>query len=84
MSKNSTQLVSASGYDVNNIIFSEPVKSTIDGKPPINFQRVMISTLNPDGTSGELVIPTELLFSFGPSVNMNKDTGKANGYVMPL
>lgn len=81
----STQLVSASGYDVNNIIFSEPIVGTIpDSKPSISFSRIMISTKNKDGTEGELILPTTELFTFGVGENLNQETGKVNGYVLPL
>ena len=81
----STQLVSASGYNVNNIIFSEPIVGTIpDSKPSISFSRIMISTKNKDGTEGELILPTTELFTFGVGENLNQETGKVNGYVLPL
>jgi Protein of unknown function (DUF2738) len=82
---NSTQLVSATGYDVKNMIFSEPLGGTIpDSKPAINFSRIMISTKNKDGTEGELILPTTELFTFGVGENLNQETGKVNGYVLPL
>lgn len=85
MSIESTQLVSAQSYDVNNMLFSEPSVSTIpDSKPAISFQRVMINTKNSDGSNGELILPTEEVFTFGVSENLNQETGKVNGYVLPL
>jgi len=85
MSVDSTQLVSAQSYDVNNMIFSEPSVSTIpDSKPAISFQRVMINTKNSDGSTGELILPTEEVFTFGVGENLNQETGKVNGYVLPL
>ena len=81
----STQLVSANGYDVNNMIFSEPLVGTIpDSKPSISFSRIMISNKNKDGTEGELIVPTSELFTFGVGENLNQETGKVNGYVLPL
>jgi hypothetical protein len=80
-----TQLISATNYDVSNIEFSTPqVGSVPGGGPAISFSRINISTRNPDGTSGELVMSTERLFSFGVSENTNPDTGKVNGWTMPL
>jgi hypothetical protein len=80
-----TQLTTASGYDINRMIFSEPQHGNIpDTTPPINFKRILISTRNEDGTIGDLIIPTQELFSFGVSENVNPESGKVNGYVMPL
>ena len=82
-----TQLtIGSKKYDTNKMIFSEPVKSSIpDSKPPISFQRINILTENQDGSVGELVFSTEEnLFSFGLSENINKDTGKINGYSMAI
>ena len=80
-----TQLTTADGYDTKNLIFSDAQAGTIPNSvPQINYKRINISTRNPDGTTGELILPTEQLFSFGVSENTNPDTGKVNGYVMPL
>ena len=80
-----TQLTPACGYDTERMIFSEPIIGTIpDSKPAISFKRITISTRNEDGSIGELIIPTERIFSFGVSENISQDTGKINGYVMPL
>jgi hypothetical protein len=84
MSEN-TQLTLASGYDINNIIFSDVQHESIPKSvPQINYKRIMIRTKNSDGTIGDLILPTEKLFSFGVSENTNQETGKVNGYVMPL
>jgi len=67
------------------MIFSEPASGSIPGGgPSISFQRINISTQNPDGSLGELVIPTGRLFSFGVSENTSPDTGKVNGWTLPL
>ena len=80
-----TQLTAATGYDVSRMRFSQPVVGTIPNSvPPIVYKRINISTQNSDGTIGELVIPTEQIFSFGVGENTNPDSGKVNGYVMPL
>ena len=56
MSEN-TQLTTASGYKTKNMIFSEAQSGTIPGSlPQINYKRINISTRNPDGTVGELLI----------------------------
>jgi hypothetical protein len=80
-----TQLTSASGYDIKNMIFSDAQSGSIPNSvPAINYKRITISTRNEDGTVGELIIPTSKLFSFGVSENTNQETGKVNGYVIPI
>jgi hypothetical protein len=67
------------------MIFSEPQAGTVPNTtPPINYQRIAISTLNSDGTTGDLIMPTETVFSFGVSENINPETKKVNGHVLPL
>lgn len=78
-----TQLTSASGYDTTNMLFSDPIQGSIPNSP-ISFKRITITTKNSDGSIGELIIPTERLFSFGVCENKSMDTGAINGYVMPL
>lgn len=86
MSNNeSTQITPIQGYDVNRIVFSEPISGSIpDSKPKIEFKRINISTQNEDGSRGELILPTTRLFSFGVSENMSQETGKVNGWTFPL
>lgn len=85
MSANNTQLSSAASFDVKNMIFSEPVVGNIpDSKPAISFKRVMISTRNDDGSTGELILPTEEVFTYGVSENLDQKSGEVNGYVLPL
>lgn len=80
-----TQLIDPSNYDASHMIFSEPASGSIPGGgPSISFQRINISTRNSDGSFGELVIPTGRLFSFGVSENTSPDTGKVNGWTLPL
>jgi hypothetical protein len=52
--------------------------------PAIKYYRIPVSTMNKDGTLGELVFQTEELFSFGVSENKDSETGKVNGYTLPL
>ncbi len=80
-----TQLTSASGYNTKSMIFSEAQAGSIPNSvPAINYKRITISTRNEDGSIGDLILPTSQLFSFGVSENTNPETGKVNGYVMPL
>lgn len=84
MSEN-TQLTSATGYNTDRLVFSDPQTGNIPNSvPAITFRRINIQTKNPDGTIGDLIIPTTKLFSFGVSENTNPDSGKVNGYVMPI
>lgn len=85
MSKQDTQLINVFNYNPNNMIFAEPVQGSIpDSKPAINFKRINIYSRNPDGSTGELVIPTSRLFSFGVTENKSQETGKVNGWTFPL
>ena len=81
-----TQLTPAMGYNpTNNMIFSDPIYGSIpDSRPKIEFRRINISTRNEDGSIGELIIPTERLYSFGISTNTSQETGKVTGYTLPL
>lgn len=86
------QLTSAASYDVNNIVCSEPklgeVKQNDQDKSKkdagVSFQRITISTKYPDGTVGDLILPTEELFSFGVGENTSKETGQVTGHTMSL
>lgn len=85
MSNDNTQITPIKGYDMQRIVFSEPISGTIpDSKPKIEFKRINISTRNEDGSTGELILPTSRLFSFGVSENTSQETGKVNGYTFPL
>lgn len=71
-------------YDVNRMMFSAPAECSVPNSP-ITYQRIYISTKNNDmKTSGDLIIVTEPLFSFGVQENKSMDSGKVNGYVLPL
>jgi hypothetical protein len=81
-----TELISSTNYDTSRMQFSQPVQGSVPGGkgPTISFARINISTKNSDGSVGELIIPTGRLFSFGVSENVSPDTGKVNGWTMPL
>ena len=81
-----TQLTPAKGYDTSRMIFSEPVSGTIPNQkgPKIEFKRINIFTRNEDNSTGELILPTGKLFSFGVSEQTSQETGKVNGYTFPL
>lgn len=82
-----TQLSIPSGYNVANMRFGKVIvgsAGTPGAGPAIKYYRIPISTMNKDGTLGELVFQTEELFSFGVSENKDQQTGKVNGYTLPL
>jgi len=67
------------------MLFSEVQNGSIpNSTPQINYKRINIQTRNEDGTTGDLILSTSKLFSFGVSENTDPNTGKVNGYVMPL
>ena len=77
------QLINVSNYDVNRIIFSEPIRGAVPDSP-IEYKRINISTRNEDGSVGDLILPTSRLFSFGVSENRDAQTQKVNGWTLPL
>ena len=79
-----TQLISASSYDVENMVFSPAVEQKIpDSK--ISSKRIFLSTKNPDGSIGELCMATEEVYSFGVNINLDeKNKDLVTGYTMPL
>lgn len=84
MSRNN-QLTNLLTYNTNQMLFSEPVPGSVpDSVPLIKFKRINISTLNNDGTTGDLIISTHRVFSFGVSENKSQETGKVNGLSLSL
>lgn len=87
-----TQITEASGYDINNMVFSKPSLETVPGNSSeLKYKRIKISTKNADGSIGELIFPTSQLFSFGVSTgapNPNAETVTTSvssiKYSMPL
>ena len=78
-----TMLTKASGYNVNRILFSKPQIGNVPNST-FTFKRINISTKNPDGSVGELILPTERCFSFGIQENLSIDKKTVNGYVLPI
>ena len=79
----SLQLTEASGYNIENMVFSDPVNGSIPNST-IQFKRIMIKTKYPNGQIGDLILPTERLYSFGVNKNTSQETGKVTGYTMPM
>jgi len=71
-------------FDSKNLVFSDPIMNEIvQGNQKIKNYRIYIGTKNPDSTTGNLMVATEELFSFGVSENKN-DKGDLTGYTMPV
>ena len=77
------QLTTAVNYDTSRMVFGDPMDGNIGD---IGYKRIPISTLNPDGTLGDLLLETPRdLFSFGVSENTDPlDKAKITGYSLPL
>ena len=79
------QLTNAQDYNVKNMIFSKPEVGTVpDSNPPVKYRRVKIGTKYPDGTSGDLIISTPRVWSFGVQESTEIGTGKVNGHSFPI
>lgn len=81
MSSNNTQLTKASGYNTKNMTFGKPKAGSLGA---VSFLRIPIGTKNADGSFGDLVLSVPKVYSFGLSVNTNMQTGKPDGYILPL
>lgn len=79
----STQLTNASGYNTSQMFFSKPEVGTIPGSK-MTYKRIKIGTKNSDGSMGDLILSTTELFSFGVQENTDMQSGKVNGYTLPL
>ena len=81
----STQLTPPGEYETSRMLFSEAISGSIPkSTPEIKFKRINISSRNEDGSTGDLIIPTQDLFSFGVTENLSQETSKVNGWVLPL
>lgn len=81
----STCLSIPESYNVAKMRFGNAQKNELkqENGPVIKYFRIPVSTVNEDGSVGELVFETTELFSFGVSVNKN-DSDKITGYTLPL
>ena len=78
------QLSPVEDFKTDNIVFSKPEVGNIPGQK-ISFKRVRIAVRNADQTVGDLIFSTpEHLHSFGLQESKNMDSGKLNGYVLPI
>jgi hypothetical protein len=79
------QLTNAQDYSVKNMIFSKPEVGTVpDSNPPVKYRRVKIGTKYPDGSTGDLIISTPRVWSFGVQESTEIGTGKVNGHSFPI
>jgi len=80
----STVLTRPNDFKKENVIFSKPSSSKIPNST-MTYTRVHYSIKNPDGSVGDLVIPTSSLFSFGASENTSlNNPEEVTGYSMSL
>lgn len=84
-----TVLTNTLTYDpVASMIFGKASKETVPNEnpkaPPIKYHRINISTRNPDGSIGDLILDCGRVFSFGVSENLAQDGHSINGYSLPL
>jgi hypothetical protein len=83
MSFENTQLTNAKNFNPKNLIFAKSKEGSIPDSS-IKFLRIPVGIKNPDGSTGELVLLTPRVYSFGLSVNTNMQTKKPDGYTFPL
>ena len=82
MSEN-TQLTNPFQFNKNKITFSKPEINTIPGSD-ITYKRIRLGTQYPDGTFGDLILKTSMVFSYGVQENRDMKTNDINGYTLPL
>ena len=74
-----TQPTSIEDFDVNNLVFDEPLFGQIPNQP-IKYHTVNIGYRNPDKTVGELVFELRDYSSFGITENRDAKTEELQGY----
>ena len=83
--KMSDDLTNPSNYNVNRMVFAKPVPGSIpNSNPPVSFTRIHVKTKLTDGSTGDLLLPTSMLYSYGVQKNENLETGKVSGYSLSL
>ena len=78
-----TQLTNPFQFDKKKITFSKPEINTIPGSD-ITYKRIRLGTQYPDGTYGDLILKTSMVFSYGVQENRDMKTNDINGYTLPL
>ncbi len=74
-----TQPTSIEDFDVNNLVFDEPLFGQIPNQP-IKYHTINIGYRNPDKTVGELVFELKDYSSFGITENRDAKTEELQGY----
>ena len=80
MSFDNTHLTTLPGFDVRKIVFAKPRKFT----QPVEYKRWPIGVKNSDGSVSSLIVEMPECYSFGLSENIKQETGKLDGYTLPL
>ena len=82
-----TQLSEPIEYDVNDMIFDEPLENTIPGST-LKFHRINIGTKNPPKngkqTEGDLIFRLHKCSSYGIAETRDMQTNQLNGYQVSL
>lgn len=78
------ELTDVETYDVNNMVFSEIQNNSVPDSI-IKYKRLSIGTRYRNGQVGDLILPTERLFSFGIQENTDpNDKSKVTGHSLAL
>jgi hypothetical protein len=78
-----TRLTKPESFKSENMVFANVQSNNIpDSK--IKYKRINIYAKNPDGSVGELLIPSPKLFSWGLSQNVSSVTNEPIGYTQPM
>ena len=77
------QLTSYENLTKENIQFHEAKDYKVNDSK-FKYQRIKIETKYPNGTKGDLIIETPLLFSFGVNEKKSQETDKLIGYSIPV
>ena len=77
------ELSSYTNITKENIIFNQPKEYNVK-KSNLSYKRIPIEIKYSKTKKGPLVVETPFLFSFGVSENIDKKSGKLNGYSIPI
>ena len=77
------RLMNYSDVEVEDIRFGKVEVGKVPGRNMF-YKRIPITITHGDDLYGSLFIKTEQCFSFGAQENVNPDTGKVNGWTLPI
>ena len=77
------RLTNSSDVKVENILFGKVEVGKVPGTN-MSYKRIPITITHRGGLYGPLFIKTEQCFSFGVQENVSPDTGKVNGWTLPI